>query len=492
MKKILSGLLLLSAQTVIAAGNIGGMDGGGGGTLPAQPVSTYKVQEIVSESKSKLLFLFNDYEMRLKYGVSTPVISKLFLGPKKVQEVLKGLRVEVRMDRPCLTSLGTPVDGSIYGVKPNTICLSADRISKKVDQAVAEREILALLAHEVSHFMGADESEATQLQKEIASAILYAPLGSEIDSDKVRDAVSDSTNLLRRTVEALENSELALTLKRMSETLAALGGLERESNTTVFAVFGPREKDYHDFLSLKLAWAKKYLSTQVSGPDQGEAQAEYEARFNGRDHFLFVDELPLKDHTYANEKIFKIRTMGELAELLQSMLREYEVRSAYIYQTTFGNDWLNLDGHLTKTFTNPWGDFAGTYTVLDVKCSGAGTSASEKDLKELKVYKQGDTYFLGLRTSSGYSNDRIELGAYNVNSYLNDYGMVAPNKVYMTHEMGGTWSNRMYLHRTTSRLTLETSADQTFTVEIENTFENRDVTQPDSKTICTLNGSYQK
>lgn len=489
MKKLFLTILILFTQKIFAAGNAGGMDGGGGGTLPAHPVSVYKVQEIVQESKQKLLYLFNTYEVNLKYGPRTSLLDKLFLGPRKAQEVLNDLRVEVRTEKPCLTSQGTEVDGSIHGSKPNTICISAFRISQKIDLAVAEREILGLLLHEVSHFMGADELEATELQKDIVWLILNAPQGSNIDPEKLRNEISDSLNYLRKTIEETQIAEFDVASEWLSRTLLALTHFGGSSSSPVFQVFNPREQDYQELLRTKVIWARNYLKTLIAGPNQAEDQREYDSRFGDQDHFLLKDDFFPQSHFYINEKIYKIKSTTELMDLLKSLEREYEVRNSYVWQSSFGNNWLDLNGHLTRTFANPWKNFTGVYAVHNSQCSA---NSNFKDLKEIKIYLSGERLYLGKVFTGGYSNDRIELGTYNVNTYLNDYGLISSNKVYMTHEMGGSWSDRTYLDRSVSKLVLETFPDQSFKIIIENTFEDQDVTKPDSKNSCVLTGTFQK
>lgn len=456
MKTIFIALLVLSTQTAFPASIIGGMDGGGGGTLPTYPVPVYMVQDIAYEAKPKLLFLFNSYERQLKYPQRNSLVSKLFLGPRKVQDVLKDLRVEVRSDQPCLSSQGTEVDGSIFGIKPNTICISAFRISQKVDMAVADREILALLAHEVSHFMGADESEATDLQKEIAWSILNSPQGTEIDFERIRNDYSDGISLLEKTIEELEENRLDTGLSWFSRALVALTRMKADSASLIFRAFSPREEDYQDLLRLRLIWAARFLKTTIPGPDQTEHKNNYEVRFNGRDHFLLADEILFENHLYAMEKILKIDSTSELIDLLISITKEYEVRSAYLYQSTFGNDWLLIDGHLTKTFINPWENFTGSYYVQKIECTSSEDSSLNMDLLKIRIYKSGDSLILEKKTPWGYASDRIELGAFNFNTYLNDYGLIASNKVYMTHEMGGSWSNLTFLDRYVSKFSLET------------------------------------
>jgi hypothetical protein len=240
----------------------------------------------------------------------------------------------------------------------------------------------------------------------------------------------------------------------------------------------------------KLLWANNYLDTLIEGPGQIEAQKRYETRFGDRDHFLLREDLYSSDHLYANEKIYKISSASELIRLLQSIELEYAVRSAYAWQSYYGADWLNLDGHLTKTFANPWIHFQGIYSVQSAQCSNP--SDYQKDLRQIQIYSADEVLYMRRSTPNGSGIDSIELGAYWMNASLNDYGQLASNKVYLTLEAGGSWTQRVLQDHHISRQTLETNPDQTFKMTIENTFEHHDVTKPDAKSSCVFTGTFQK
>ncbi len=490
MKKLFLAVIVLFVTKIYASGNSGGMDGGGGGTLPTHPAPVHLIREIVSESKAKLLHLLNKYETRTEYDDSNTLLKKLYGGPRKAQDVLNDLRVEIREEKPCLTSHGTEVDASIHAVKPNTICISAFRISKKIDQAAIEREIFALLAHEVSHFMGADEAEAEKIQKDIAWSILNGTRDPAYDPKKSRDEISSATDFIRKTVEEIQKGELNSADEWLSRALAALTRAHGNSSDAIFRIFGLREIDYQDVLRFKLLWAHRYLKTLIPGPDQAANQQQYNIMFGEKDFFLLQGGFFDDSHLYVNEKIYKLSTVAKLVELLSKLQREYEVRAAYSWQSIYGNNWLNLDGHKTKIFENPWMNFIGLYSVKASDCSNESSVFGK--LTELKVYSLDDKLFLVKTNPYGLSTDRIELGAYNINTYLNDYGLISENKVYMTHQMGGSWSDRTFLHRTVSKLTLETLSNQTFKMTYESSFEDRDVTKPDMNSTCVLTGVYQR
>ena len=264
-KKLILLPLLLLTETLWAGGNTGGMDGGGGGTLPAHPASIYEIQDIAQEAKPDLLYLLNGYEWREKYDQQKPLYKKLFGGPRKAQEVLKDLRLEVRLDKPCFTSGGTEVDGSIYGLKSNTICLSAFRISQKVDKAAAEREVLALLMHEISHFLGATEDEAVDLQKDISWWILNAKADSRLEGDRIRNTLDSFESLLGGGIEALAQADLIKANERLSSALVNLNKFEGLTYSSPYKLFEARDKQYQDLLRLKVIWANNFVETLIPG-----------------------------------------------------------------------------------------------------------------------------------------------------------------------------------------------------------------------------------
>ena len=499
IKKIILITTLLLSEILFAGGNIGrnlgvdggggGMDSGGGGTLPTQPASIYDIQDIAQESKPVLLYLLNSYEWLRKYDQEQPYYKKLFSGNQKAQEVLKDLRLEVRLDKPCFTSNGTEVDASIYGLKPNTICLSAFRIAPKLDKAIAKREVQALLMHEVSHFLGATEEEATKFQQEISWLILNSKEADNLNGDVIRDRLDNFELLLSSSIDSLNKSDLITTGQELASSLVELNNFNGVATTYTYKLFNFQEDQYQDLLRLKLIWAYNFLNTLISGEEQKYDIDKYNKRFLDREYFFAHEEMGWdKKHIYRNEKISKLHNVNELIQLLISLKSEYEIRSAYAYQVTFGMHWMNLNGHLTTASVNPWLNYLGTYVVEAVQCDLP--SQFDNEIKFV-VENTGAGLFFRKIYSSASLSDRIELGAYNVNAYLNNLGVTNDGSVYMTHEMGGSWSAREFADSQRSNIILRKTENNKFELVRTTLRQPKDVTKPDFKNMCIFAGSIQ-
>ncbi|MEZ4873630.1 MAG: hypothetical protein R2827_15595 [Bdellovibrionales bacterium] len=69
------------------------------------------------------------------------------------------LKIEINFDGPCLTESSHPHDGS-SSMGQGKICISAPRLSEKLDHMNLKNGVRALIAHEFAHEMGANEDEA--------------------------------------------------------------------------------------------------------------------------------------------------------------------------------------------------------------------------------------------------------------------------------------------------------------------------------------------
>lgn len=491
IKKLILLPMLLVSESLWANGNTGGMDGGGGGVLPAHPAPIQKIREFAEEAKPQLLFLLNGYEK--SYGsLSNTLIKKLFGGPQKAQEVLKGLRLEVREAAPCLTSTGVEVDASIHAFKPNTICLSAQRISQKLDEALLEREVLALLMHEVAHFMGADEIEAVKFQKDIAERIMNSSSEAKIDTAYMISSMANFINDLGQGLQKLEKGDLTAAEKTLLDACASLNRVETEGEVTAlpYQFWGPRESQYQYLLSLKLVMGITYLQTLVADVGQDWARERYDEPFKGRNYFYLGEEANDGTHLYAMEKITKLNSVSELIELLKGLRAEYLIRGAYTSQASYGMNWLNLNGHLTVPASNPWEKFIGTYVVQSVLCEGRDDVGGLFP-GEFRVEKTPTGLNWVAKSKGSMSSDPIQVGAYNVNSYLNSYGESPTGEVFMVYEMGGSWSSRDLANMSVSEIRLKTNLDRTFEITHSRRVLPKDVTKAEFNQTCVYKGTVQ-
>ncbi|WP_413291174.1 hypothetical protein [Bdellovibrio sp. HCB337] len=489
IKKLILLPLILISESLWANGNTGGMDGGGGGTLPAYPVSASEVREFAEMAKSKLYYLLNGYEDPDAHLSTIPLQKKLFGGPRKAQEVLNDLRLEVRENAPCLTSNGTEVDASIHALKPNTICLSADRISKKIDKAMVEREVLALLMHEVAHFMGADEAEATELQQDIAWRIMNSDSGDAINEEKLRDEISYFFWNLAGGIEAVEAGNFVDANMRLDLALFRLTTWEGEAvgKSYVYKLYGNRESNYLSLLRIKVVKANEYIKSLIPGPDQEKNKIRYELPFEGRDYFLNSDD-SFDTDPYADEKIMKLKSSQDALNLLKELEKEYAVRQVFTQQTAFGMRAPMLNGHLTIPTQNPWENFVGTYAVQSVQCDVENGFNKEV---EFQVYKADDKLYFKRATASSSGSDAIVFGAYHVNTFVTNYGKTSDGGAFMTNENGGSWSSRGFGDTRFSEVRLKTNSDKTFELTQVYKYLPQDVSKTDFVQTCVYKGIVQ-
>lgn len=488
IKKFLFCTFLFLPTLLFAGGNTGGMDPGGGGTLPAFPISIQEVANIALEAKPEVLYFFNDYEWRYKDQSPSPLYQKLFKGQTTVQEVLKKLRIEVLSDRACKNSINEDVDGSIHASKFNTICISAFRIAQKIDKAAAKRELLALIAHETTHFMGANESEAVSLQQDFVSQFMNLNFESTTDFFQVRRDLEDLESKLNFSLYSVEYSDFAIAQKYLTQSLNIITQIRANSSKSPFRVFNLVDSDYQDLLETQLKWASLYLETLIVGDSQSESFKKYESTFQGRDYFLLHELGVRTKHIYENSKVLKIHSPNELADLLNSIQHQYQVRSLYVGMANVGAKWINLKGHKTILDSNPWESFIGRYHVQAVSCDYPETSENYEIEFEVKSTQSG--VVLSRIFKNSILSIPIRIPFYQDDLLLTDYGLKDKNTAYLISEFGGHWTNRFPDVNREFTLTLEQLENRKFKIIKSEKSMFQDMTKQDIHKTCTFEGHF--
>lgn len=165
---------LLAKLLLSMSVSAGVLSGGGGSTVEVDTIDFLSLQDIVAASRTELVLFLNAHQKMPKEPQSIqslPEFAKLFppAPASTILDVIKNTEIFLNPDhyRPCKDTNQNPVDASIYSPKPNSICISRDRVAFKLSKGEARPQILALIAHEYSHLMGLNEEEATNLQKAI-------------------------------------------------------------------------------------------------------------------------------------------------------------------------------------------------------------------------------------------------------------------------------------------------------------------------------------
>ncbi len=175
MNSIFSKLRLFVAATCFTSAlSFGGsVSGGGGDTLPPNPIGSAGIVQMLPALRGPIISYFwalEDYESKVP-GRSN--YSVFFDGPVTIYQVIDSLTIEALTEAPCLDSSGKEVDGSAYTSPLTGICISAFRLGSKLDQVNAFTQTMGLVIHEISHKFGFDEEAASKLQADVVSHISF-------------------------------------------------------------------------------------------------------------------------------------------------------------------------------------------------------------------------------------------------------------------------------------------------------------------------------
>ncbi len=161
MKKVkfnvIAMVLLVSCR--LFAGSVSG--GGGGITYPnPKPVTVDEMIEFVKVSKIAVWDYFKESS-----SYRTPETEKLLRSGIDVFSVLDRANIVISKNG-CTDFFGNFVDASINTTFRFGVCLDIISMQKKLFQQNYRSQLLALIIHEVSHHLGADEPTAEAIQKE--------------------------------------------------------------------------------------------------------------------------------------------------------------------------------------------------------------------------------------------------------------------------------------------------------------------------------------
>lgn len=290
LKKInLAMLAVFFGWSLLAHG--GSVSGGGGGTLPGEPVEEKYIIDAISDSRALIdaflkgieTFIIGDRGEHPKWYFHQ--FKKMFVGPTSVYEWMGTVKIEIRRNGACQDLDGKDVDGSIQSRRENGICISASRMREKLVFSNYEAEIAALILHELSHLKGATEEEAVAMQK-IAVRFFAKKTSFDIGdwSFRVQGAIS---NLAKQT--ALTNDLLRSSGKFRCDQITDLA----QSYSSLYeladagsAMFLTEEKstEFYWQLPSRLDAIRNYLCSQ---PNIGEdyqiewAKQQIKKAFNG-------------------------------------------------------------------------------------------------------------------------------------------------------------------------------------------------------------------
>jgi hypothetical protein len=201
LQKILLAFLTLTflSQNVLAREE--GGESTGGGNAKSDLISKEEILEIARKSKLTIYFYLQGAEARFQSLTSAKaraLHAPLFPPNRDPFQVLAKMEIDAIQEQPCYNEKREEKDASA-NAKTGRVCLSLDRLSKRISRSVGEQEVLALLVHEFSHLLGAfDEPPAEALQEDFrrrfqADQVLYPYVPSL--EEKVTQAARRKKNL---------------------------------------------------------------------------------------------------------------------------------------------------------------------------------------------------------------------------------------------------------------------------------------------------------
>jgi hypothetical protein len=161
-------LLTMAAQA-------GTKDGGGNATASRQ-ASPDDIEQILREIKAPTVFALHNLEamtVGIDLGTGLPYPNLMFRGKRTVYDALSEAKIQV-VDDSCFDRTGLETDGS--AINGLNLCFSKSRLAKKLKLVEAERELIALVAHEAAHLVGVDEIGAQQVQAIISKNLSFDPI----------------------------------------------------------------------------------------------------------------------------------------------------------------------------------------------------------------------------------------------------------------------------------------------------------------------------
>ena len=170
MNKLFLSLVFAGLSTQASA-NIGGVGSGGGGAVHVPAATLDQIKSTLPNARRELRQWLYGEETLVRTGrVKSDALNLIFginqpKGARTVQDVLGDLQIEFHDTTPCYDALGNEDDGSIYTSLPgDAICISGARLTQELRADDYEYQTTALILHEVSHLLGANEAQAVEVQ----------------------------------------------------------------------------------------------------------------------------------------------------------------------------------------------------------------------------------------------------------------------------------------------------------------------------------------
>lgn len=420
----------------------GGVNGGGGGTLPANPSSTYEINEIIEDSKHDLIPYIKGQLRYYDDKIAGSAERKVFGSKPNLYDVLEDTNIEVLQDQPCHDAYGRPTDGSIHASKPGAICISAFTIAPKVVSERAKVEVLALIVHELSHLLGTTEEEARTLQKGVSLEYTTYPGHPQDDGDAFVKSLIAPGDLLAQTA-----AQISLDGKP-KDVLTALGKLSEADSAfftgtyqAPFTILDRHETNYYMLIDARFTLLNYFFENDA------DANQELDGLFQGKTQVTYSDYLKWQKLPSELGREFGDQILERIETLDQAKKSYAEIRRFYETAAQIARD-INFDTRPTPIILpgmekSPFEPFAGHYSVISKNCD-AKMRLDDATEFDIDFDARDVAYHLIVRGGSSYSMEDGQLHNAANMSWGSSYTQVSGDKDWAerTAEYGDRWNNR--------------------------------------------------
>ena len=315
---------------LIAMGNAK-VIGNGGNVEKSRLVTRYEIISILHRARRDSIYIANFLEK--KKEVHFPVSTSY----ENFRNAIRGHKILIDLD-PCYDQNGKETDASTVSAAKDQMCINIVRLEKKLRVSNARPEILGLVAHEYSHFVGANENEAREFQKRIVS--LVASTREAPDRIVVPMELDRAKEILERAfrLPVLDDSSLYLTLTSLHDSLSQIFASELVSEG--YNILSKQQRSHVQELRMKVSnWSQSLCEQILSSPESDQCKFYLDNIYQGKDDvslLRFAQFSEPHDLELVNSSV--VLSRRDSAEMIKANLK------LVLQDINQLNEWFSSDG----------------------------------------------------------------------------------------------------------------------------------------------------
>lgn len=336
MKLLLILIFLFSVESYAISG--GSEVGNGGNTLNSEPATVDDLNTSVYKARSFLYFHFKAIEP-VDLSINS-FLAPLYNSKKTIYDVIKENQIFVS-PKGCSTRDGAR-DGSTASPHAFSICISKERILKKLRRDNLFSEVLGLVAHEYSHLLGFNESQANRLQ------VMVRKKMQENLPARLLNEYNLKLSLPFSTLEYLEGitssgpswNRFCYASERIRKEFIEIRKFQiiktsKISAEPVFQIFGPTEyKEFSNrYAVLEMLYWKSCARSDYH-PEAAFFERDYNRLFAGKQEISASDAVLGADSAIMIQKVNNLTDAAEAMKRVRSLASELYTIPQYLHSLT--------------------------------------------------------------------------------------------------------------------------------------------------------------